>query len=96
MSVYIDSLVPSGYLKDKYTSQMKLTIKAAANTEQAYTGLMSYRGTTFKVKNYCGLSISEDVYKRQFLYRSKAILHLVSRYIQALFLYYSIENTLPS
>lgn len=27
MSVYIDSLVPSGYLKDKYTSQMKLTIK---------------------------------------------------------------------
>lgn len=48
MSVYIDSLVPSGYLKDKYTSQMKLTIKAAAHTEQAYTGLMSYRGTTFK------------------------------------------------
>ena len=59
MSVYIDSLVPSGYLKDKYTSQMKLTIKAAAHTEQAYTGLMSYRGTTFKVKNYCGLSISD-------------------------------------
>ena len=58
MSVYIDSLVPSGSLKDKYTSQMKLTIKAAAHTEQAYTAL-SYRGTTFKVKNYCGLSISD-------------------------------------
>lgn len=50
MSVYIDSLVPSGSLKDKFNSQMKLTIKAAAHTEQAYTGLMSYRGTTFKVK----------------------------------------------
>lgn len=59
MSVYVDSLVPSGSLKDKYTSQMKLTIKAAAHTEQAYTALMSYRGTTFKVKNYCGLSISD-------------------------------------
>ena len=59
MSVYIDSLVPSGYLKDKYTSQMKLTIKAAAHTEQAYTALKSYRGATFKVKNYCGLSISD-------------------------------------
>ena len=59
MSVYVDSLVPSGSLKDKFNSQMKLTIKAAAHTEQAYTGLMSYRGTTFKVKNYCGLSISD-------------------------------------
>ena len=59
MSVYVDSLVPSGSLKDKYTSQMKLTIKAAAHTEQAYTALKSYRGTTFKVKNYCGLSISD-------------------------------------
>ena len=59
MSVYVDSLVPSGSLKDKFNSQMKLTIKAAAHTEQAYTGLKSYRGTTFKVKNYCGLSISD-------------------------------------
>ena len=59
MSVYVDSLVPSGSLKDKYNSQMKLTIKAAAHTEQAYTALKSYRGTTFKVKNYCGLSISD-------------------------------------
>ena len=59
MSVYVDSLVPSGSLKDKFNSQMKLTIKAAAHTEQAYTGLTSYRGTTFKVKNYCGLSISD-------------------------------------
>ena len=59
MSVYVDSLVPSGSLKDKFNSQMKLTIKAAAHTEQAYTALKSYRGTTFKVKNYCGLSISD-------------------------------------
>ncbi|MBD9059925.1 MAG: hypothetical protein EGR30_07445 [Prevotella copri] len=59
MSVYVDSLVPSGSLKDKFNSQMKLTIKAAAHTDEAYTTLMSYRGTTFKVKNYCGLSISD-------------------------------------
>ena len=59
MSVYVDSLVPSGSLKDKFNSQMKLTIKAAAHTDEAYTMLMSDRGTTFKVKNYCGLSISD-------------------------------------
>lgn len=59
MSVYVDSLVPSGSLKDKFNSQMKLTIKAAAHTDEAYTVLMSYRGTTFKVNNYCGLSISD-------------------------------------
>lgn len=49
LSVYVDSLYPSGYLKDQFTSQLKLTIRAA---EQAYTA-------TFKVKNYCGLSISD-------------------------------------
>ena len=59
LSVYVDSLYPSGYLKDEFTSQLKLTIKAAEHTDEAYTALMSFYGKTFKVKNYCGLSISD-------------------------------------
>ena len=59
LSVYVDSLHPSGYLKDEFTSQLKLTIKAAEHTDEAYTALMSFYGKTFKVKNYCGLSISD-------------------------------------
>lgn len=60
MSVYVDSLVPSGYLKDQFTSQLKLTIKAAEHTDEAYTWVYSnIPPKTFKVKNYCGLSISD-------------------------------------
>ena len=60
MSVYVDSLVPSGSLKDKFNSQLKLTIKAAAHTEQAFEMISNpYSGSIFKVKNYCGLSISD-------------------------------------
>ena len=59
LSVYVDSLYPSGYLKDEFTSQLKLTIKAAEHTDEAYTALKSFYGKTFKVKNYCGLSISD-------------------------------------
>ena len=60
MSVYVDSLVPSGSLKDKFNSQMKLTIKAAAHTEQACEMISNpYSGSIFQVKNYCGLSISD-------------------------------------
>ena len=60
MSVYVDSLYPSGYLKDQYTAQMKLTVKAVAHTDEAYTALKGgIYGTSFKVKNYSGLSISD-------------------------------------
>ena len=60
MSVYVDSLKPSGYLKDQFTAQMQKTIKEAAHTDEAFTMLKDpYRGTTFQVKSYCGLSISD-------------------------------------
>ena len=59
LSVYVDSLHPSGYLLDQFTAQLKLTVKAAAHTAQAYTNLGSGRAGTFTVKNYCGLSISD-------------------------------------
>lgn len=60
MSVYVDSLKPSGYLKDQFTAQIKKTIKEAAHTDEAFTMLKDpYRGTTFQVKSYCGLSISD-------------------------------------
>lgn len=59
LSVYVDSLYPSGYLKDQFTSQLKLTVRAAEHTDEAYTALKSFYGKTFKVKNYCGLSISD-------------------------------------
>ena len=57
LSVYVDSLYPSGYLKDKFTSQLKLTVKAAAHTDYAYTALK--RNGSIKVNNYCGLTISD-------------------------------------
>ena len=60
MSVYVDSLKPSGYLKDQFAAQMQKTIKEAAHTDEALTMLKDpYRGTTFQVKSYCGLSISD-------------------------------------
>lgn len=59
LSVYVDSLHPSGYLLDQFTSQLKLTVKAAAHTDKAYTDLRSGSYKTFDVKNYCGLTISD-------------------------------------
>lgn len=59
MAVYVDSLKPSGYLKDQFSNQLKKTVKAAAHTEYAYTALYLYPEATIKVKNYCGLSISD-------------------------------------
>lgn len=59
MAVYVDSLKPSGYLKEQFSNQLKKTVKAAAHTEYAYTALYLYPEATIKVKNYCGLSISD-------------------------------------
>lgn len=59
MAVYVDSLKPSGYLKEQFSNQLKKTVKAAAHTEYAYTALYLYPEVTIKVKNYCGLSISD-------------------------------------
>ena len=59
LSVYVDSLHPSGYLLDQFNSQLKLTVKAAAHTDQAYTNLRSGNSRFIDVKDYCGLTISD-------------------------------------
>ncbi len=59
LAVYVDSLHPSGYLHDQFNSQLKLTVKAAAHTDMAYTDLRSGNSKYFKVNNYCGLTISD-------------------------------------
>ena len=60
MAVYVDSLKPSGYLKEQFSNQLKKTVKAAAHTDYAYTALkLMYPEVTIKIKNYCGLSISD-------------------------------------
>lgn len=59
MAVYVDSLSPNGYLKEQFSNQLKKTVKAAAHTDCAYTALKLYPEVTIKIKNYCGLSISD-------------------------------------
>lgn len=59
MAVYVDSLRPNGYLKEQFSNQLKKTVKAAAHTDCAYTALRQYPEVTIKIKNYCGLSISD-------------------------------------
>ena len=59
MAVYVDSLKPNGYLKEQFSNQLKKTVKAAAHTDCAYTALRQYPEVTIKIKNYCGLSISD-------------------------------------
>ena len=57
LETYVDSLHPSGYLLDQFKSQLKLTIKASDHTDEAYTCIYSY--DSFKIKNYCGITISD-------------------------------------
>ena len=57
METYVDSLHPSGYLLDQFKNQLKLTIKASGHTEEAYTCI--YSSDSFKIKNYCGITISD-------------------------------------
>lgn len=59
LGVYVDSLAPSGYMKEQFTNQLKKTIKVAAHTDEVITALGLYKDNTIKVKNYCGLSISD-------------------------------------
>ncbi len=58
LATYVDSLHPSGYLKEQFTSQLKKTIKAAQSTDKVYTALSS-AGKEIAIKNYSGLSISD-------------------------------------
>ena len=57
LETYVDSLRPSGYLLDQFKNQLKLTIKASDHTEEAYTCI--YSSESFKIKNYCGITISD-------------------------------------
>ena len=57
LETYVDSLHPSGYLLDQFKNQLKLTIKASDHTEEAYTCI--YSSNSFKIKNYCGITISD-------------------------------------
>ena len=57
LETYVDSLRPSGYLLDQFKNQLKLTIKASDHTDEAYTCIYSY--DSFKIKNYCGITISD-------------------------------------
>lgn len=57
LETYVDSLHPSGYLLDQFKSQLKLTSKASDHTDEAYTCI--YSSDSFKIKNYCGITISD-------------------------------------
>lgn len=57
LETYVDSLHPSGYLLDQFKNQLKLTIKASDHTDEAYTCI--YSSESFKIKNYCGITISD-------------------------------------
>ena len=57
LETYVDSLRPSGYLLDQFKNQSKLTIKASDHTEEAYSCI--YSSDSFKIKNYCGITISD-------------------------------------
>ena len=59
MQVYVDSLHPSGYLKEQFTNQLKATVKSAQSTEYAISYLFRNSGERIKIKSYCGLSISD-------------------------------------
>lgn len=60
LSVYVDSLHPSGYLADKFNAQLKKAIKSAQSTDEVYTGLSNGgKGRYIKIKHYSGLTISD-------------------------------------
>ena len=59
LETYVDSLKPSGVLKDQFTAQLKATIKAAQSTPQVIAFALSSRGEIIDVNHYSGLTISD-------------------------------------
>ena len=59
LGVYVDSLKPSGYLKEQFTAQLKATVKAAQSTEKVASYIFVNQGEEIRVKSYSGLSISD-------------------------------------
>lgn len=59
IKVYVDSLCPSGVLKDNFTNQLKETVKSSETTDTVITSLGLTQSKFIKIKNYSGLSISD-------------------------------------
>lgn len=59
LNVYVDSVCPSGVLKDRFVSQLKKVVKASGTTEKIFSSLSGGNGTYYDVKSYSGLSISD-------------------------------------
>lgn len=59
LGVYVDSLHPSGYIKEQFTTQLKATVKAESHTDAVITALGLTESEVIKVKSYSGLSISD-------------------------------------
>lgn len=55
---YIDSLVPTGYLKDQFTTQLKKTVKASQSTSQVLSALYSST-ELIDINTFSGLTISD-------------------------------------
>ncbi len=55
---YIDSLVPTGYMKEQFTNQLKLTVKASQSTSKVLTALYS-DNELIDVNTFSGLTISD-------------------------------------
>ncbi len=53
---YVDSLKPSGVLKDRFNTQLKATVKASKSTDYVYVDRL---GGEIKVRDFSGLSISD-------------------------------------
>jgi len=58
MKNYVDSLVPSGFLKEQFNTQLTATVKSAKATEKIYSALYS-SAQYIDVKDFCGLTISD-------------------------------------
>ena len=54
---YVDSLVPTGYLKEQFQNQLKQTVKSAQSTDKIISTL--YSTTYIDVKDFSGLTISD-------------------------------------
>lgn len=59
LKTYVDSVCPTGVLKDKFNSQLKKVVKASGYTQQIFSSLSGKKGKKYDVKSYCGLSISD-------------------------------------
>lgn len=59
LNVYVDSLHPSGFVKEQFTNQLKATVKAEAHTNAVITALDLTPSDVIQIKSYSGLSISD-------------------------------------